>query len=76
MINVNIWGDENSVIKFVKCPPELLNYLQIADSNSKVVSPILSEQHFTEGDETEDNLDDDNIDYIIIEETERSRKAV
>ena len=76
MINVNIWGDENSVIKFVKCPPEFLNYLQIADSNSKVVSPILSEQHFTEGDEIEDNLDDDNIDYIIIEEIERSRKAI
>ena len=26
----------------------------------------LSEQHFTEGDEMEDDLDDDNIDYIII----------
>jgi hypothetical protein len=36
----------------------------------------LSEQHFTEGDEMEDDLDDDNIDYIIIEEIERSRKAV
>ena len=36
----------------------------------------LSEQHFTERDEMEDNLDDDNIDYIIIEEIERSRKAV
>ena len=36
----------------------------------------LSEQHFTEGDEMEDDLNDDNIDYIIIEEIERSRKAV
>ena len=27
----------------------------------------LSEQHFTEGDETEDDLDDDNIDYSIID---------
>ena len=36
----------------------------------------LSEQHFTEGDEMEDDLDDDNIDYIIIEEIERSRKAI
>ena len=38
--------------------------------------PPLSEQHFTEGDEMEDDLDDDNIYYIIIEEIERSRKAV
>ena len=28
----------------------------------------LGEQHLTEGDEMEDGLDDDNIDYIIIEE--------
>ena len=42
----------------------------------RILRQALSEQHFTEGDEMEDNLDDDNIDYIIIEEIERSRKAV
>ena len=37
---------------------------------------ILSEQHFNEGDEIEDDLDDDNIDDIIIEEIERSMKTI